>query len=500
MAPFGYNVSRFAATEPLAFAVTAVEMKRVVIQAALVVIALSLFIRVDGPHVFAQNPISIEAPKATIEFPNQLIFKARIRSNAPLERVILEYGVDARTCGSVTARAFPLVEPTTFADVSWAWDMRQSGSEPPGAQIWYRWRIIDSAGNSFVSEDLQVTWIDPNHGWQEISSGLITLHWYRYPPEFAQELLDTALSALDRLSRDTGIVPQDPINLYIYANTEDMLNAVLYVPGWAGGLAYPEHNVVLIGITPEQIEWGKRTIVHEFTHVLIGQLTFSCLSSVPTWLNEGIAVYSEGDLDPLLATLLSNAIARNDLPPLRALGKGFSQHADRATFSYAQSYSVVNYLIANFGAERMLNLFTALRDGQRIDEALQAIYGFGIDELDNRWRAVRGMPALPAAVVAQAVADLPAPSATLPPVVAPPQSGPLTIETPTAAPATAVATLTTESLAGPAGGAGQPAPVASATDATPLSPFDLRLVGAAVTFLIGLVLLVLSVLKLVAAR
>ena len=37
-------------------------------------------------------------------------------------------------------------------------------------------------------------------------------------------------------------------------------------------------------------------------------LTFSCLGDVPTWLNEGLAVYSEGGLDPASARQLEEAI------------------------------------------------------------------------------------------------------------------------------------------------------------------------------------------------
>ena len=76
-----------------------------------------------------------------------------------------------------------------------------------------------------------------------------------------------------------------------------MRDAVLYEPGWTGGLAYADHNIVIIGISPDQMDWGKRTQAHEFTHVLVGQLTFSCLSDIPTWLQEGLAVYGEGGPD-----------------------------------------------------------------------------------------------------------------------------------------------------------------------------------------------------------
>jgi hypothetical protein len=43
--------------------------------------------------------------------------------------------------------------------------------------------------------------------------------------------------------------------------------------------------------------WDRTHVIHELTHVLVGHYAFSCIGSVPTWLNEGLAMYSEGELD-----------------------------------------------------------------------------------------------------------------------------------------------------------------------------------------------------------
>ncbi len=55
---------------------------------------------------------------------------------------------------------------------------------------------------------------------------------------------------------------------------------------------------MIIGIAPADVEWGKRTEAHELTHVLVGDFTFTCLGSMPTWLVEGLAVYGEGGPEP----------------------------------------------------------------------------------------------------------------------------------------------------------------------------------------------------------
>jgi hypothetical protein len=355
---------------------------------ALVVLLLTIVL--SARIVSAQDAMIIEDRGVTMEFPERLTFEAHVESSAQIERVVLEYGVDKLTCGTVTAKAFPDFEPGASIDVSWTWEMLQSGSQPPGAEIWYRWRAMDSAGNERVSDEQRVVWLDDRHDWQSISRGMLTFHWYGGSRNFAEDLLNSAVDSLAELGQTTGVEPQSPIDMYIYAETADMRDAVLYEPGWTGGQAFPDHDILIIGISPEQIEWGKDTEAHELTHVLVGHLTFSCLGSVPTWLNEGIAVYGEGRLDPGSTAALEAAIQDDRLISVRALSGGFSEHPDKADLSYSQSYSLVNFLVTEFGSDRLLALFADLRDGMTVEAALNDAYGFGLDGLEDAWRVSIG--------------------------------------------------------------------------------------------------------------
>jgi Peptidase MA superfamily len=202
------------------------------------------------PPALAQNPIEIEDLAAKLEFPDRITFKAHITSGATIDRVILEYGVEKLTCGTVVAKAFPDFTRSAAADVAWTWEMRRSDSEPPGTQIWYRWRVADASGNERVSEQHNLTWLDDQHSWDSVSSGKLTLHWYAGSRDFATELLNAAVSGLERLGETTGVTLDAPTDMYIYASTDDMRKAVLYEPGWTGGLAFPDHDIVLIGISP----------------------------------------------------------------------------------------------------------------------------------------------------------------------------------------------------------------------------------------------------------
>src|SRR5439155_10910279 len=122
-----------------------------------------------------------------------------------------------------------------------------------------------------------VLWLDQAHNWQSIPQGNLTLHWYEGSAAFAHALLDSATRSLAQLSAATGVAPQQPIDLYIYGGGDDLQKAVLYQPNWTGGVAFPDYDIVIIGITPEELDWGRKIEAHELTHALAGQLAFSCL-------------------------------------------------------------------------------------------------------------------------------------------------------------------------------------------------------------------------------
>ena len=349
-----------------------------------------------GATAFASLPPSATSEAVTnneiiLNFPESATFRATFTSDADITSVVLEYGNEQQTCGDVIAKAFPQFTSGKTVEAEWTWEMRQSGSLPPGAQLWWRWRVTNANGQETVTEVETATWLDDIHNWQTTNNGdFIRLHWYEGDQNFAAELAKAAQDGLLFNETRSGLKAEEPIDLYIYASTNDLKEAILYEPSWAGGQAFPDQNIVILGISPYDLEWGREAIVHELTHVLVGHLTFSCLGDVPTWLNEGLAVYSEGKLDTASESQLEDAIRDDTLLTVRSLSSGFSEVADKAYLSYSQSYSITKFLVETHGQEKMTNLLVSLRDGSTIDEALLQTYGFDVDGLELGWREAIG--------------------------------------------------------------------------------------------------------------
>ncbi len=336
--------------------------------------------------------ISVTSDAAEMTFPNKITFKIYTKSDSEITQIRLHYGTTQDTCGKVSAIAFPEFDSAKDVYTEWEWDMRQSGGEPPGATIWWQWEIKDKSGNTLLTDKKEIIWLDKIHSWHELSEGMIRIHYYMGNEAFGNTLKDTAVSALDKLGKDTGITTDQPIDLYIYGETQDMRDAVLYEPGWTGGLAYPEYNIVIIGIAPADVEWGKRTEAHELTHVLVGDFTFSCLGSMPTWMVEGIAVYGEGGPEPSGVTYFEQNKKDNMLLSFKVLSGGFSEDPNQADLSYSQSYYMVNYLIEKYGKYKLIGFLKLLKTGGELNESLKSSYGFDLTGFESEWRSSLNLP------------------------------------------------------------------------------------------------------------
>jgi len=263
--------------------------------------------------------------------------------------------------------------------------MRQSGGLPPGAVLEYWWTVKDASGKSTKSEPEMFVFADTRFQWQQTATGNLTMNWYRNGENGARILLAASQAGLAELAERTGAVLAQPVQIYVYANTNDMLGAMMFPQEWTGAVAYPDHATILIGLADDW-DWNERTIVHELAHMISYQLTMGPYSRIPVWLSEGFSMYAEGELSLFPASELTSALNNGTTITARSLSGPFSADPKRTYLSYAQSFSFVDYLVATYGQEQMLSLLEVFARGADYDDALRAIYGFDMDGLYERWR------------------------------------------------------------------------------------------------------------------
>ena len=116
-------------------------------------------------------------------------------------------------------------------------------------------------------------------------------------------------------------------------------------------------------------------------------MTLNPYNDLPTWLDEGLAMYNQGPLDVTFTTNLNLAIQENRLVSVRSLASPFSSYSEISYVDYAESYSIVSYLISTYGKDKMFALLDTFRQGATYDGALEKVYGFNMDSLNTAWQA-----------------------------------------------------------------------------------------------------------------
>jgi hypothetical protein len=349
------------------------------------ILAVLLFIVPNVTH--AQEQIWLLDNTAEIYFPSALVFKIKAASQSDITKIRLHYQVDRMDYAQVTSEAWPDFTPSPSVETEWVWDMRKA-TLPAGATVEYWWTIETKAGDKLVTYSDVIHFDDLRYSWQRLTVGQLSLSWYKGDQSFADELMAACQQALKRLTEDTGVYPEKPISVYIYATTGDLQGAMIFPQEWTGGVAFAEYGIIAIGVPPNELDWGKRALAHELGHVVTHQITFSPYGAIlPTWLDEGLAMHAEGEPDPYLQSVLEKAITQQKLISVRSLSSPFSAKPEEAYISYAESQSLVEFLIQNYGKDKMLHLLNLLKEGNSCDEAMTDVYGFDQDGLDKLWRA-----------------------------------------------------------------------------------------------------------------
>jgi hypothetical protein len=130
---------------------------------------------------------------------------------------------------------------------------------------------------------------------------------------------------------------------------------------------------------------------HELTHVVTGAATSAHLADIPTWVNEGLSTYSQNNLLPNEGAALATAIQRNSVLPITSLGVSARGTAGQVSLFYAQSGSIVAFMIEVLGEDKFGDFVAAMKS-DTTEGALQTVYGLDLLGLENAWREAVGLP------------------------------------------------------------------------------------------------------------
>jgi len=193
--------------------------------------------------------------------------------------------------------------------------------------------------------------------------------------DLATAILETLETAFNRVGSDLTYYPVTHIPVILYTRKD--YRSVTAGPVWSGGL-YDRKVRLPIGGTSELTPPLKGLLFHEYTHVVVGELT---KGNCPVWLNEGLAeIEGRREYDSPLSEL-AGAVKTNRLLAITELEKSFaSLNPKDAALAYQQSYALVRFMIASYGWYKIRDLLDNLGRNMKIDVAIASAFAdFGLD-------------------------------------------------------------------------------------------------------------------------
>jgi len=363
----------------------------------LVLLLLAIFVPLL-PAAAAEGDIVVTTNTYRDDYPNQIRFSLGASSGSEIKRVLFYYKIEP---SPVLTYAFPPITPGNTVTAEYVWNI-QRRYIPPGVTMQYYWVIENAAGSKIKTDPKTFVVEDTRFHWQRLSQANVNLYWYQGDRNFADTLMSFTQDALSRLAQEVGVQISGPISIYIYASKDDLLGALEpKAQEWTGGRALSEQGLIVLQVEPTRsgLTWAEGALPHELSHLVIGQVTENPYGDIPHWLDEGLAMRAEGELSAEFRRSLDAAVRENQLISIRSLASNFPTDANRAVLSYAESYSIVSFILKQYGREKMAQLLETFREGTTYDDALKRALGVDLDGLEEQWRASLGLPPLDEASV-----------------------------------------------------------------------------------------------------
>jgi hypothetical protein len=355
--------------------------------ALLVVVAIVITTSAAFPTTAsAQSPPTVTDNGVTNTFPDGMVFAVTAESDSLIEDIKLRYKV--LPDGPATNDE-PEFDPATSVTTS----IELGGASlylPPGTVIEYHWEATDADGDEASTETQSFFYDDVRFQWAPIESDGVTIYYYSGSDDQAQEMLQAASETIISMSELLGADIDFPIKVWIYEDRDDMQPALMrrsetYEERITTlGVRVSSDTVLVLGNTDID------TLRHELTHVVTHAAGESPFGTLPAWLDEGTAVYGQGEPGGFFQNAVEEAIDRGNVFTLRQITSAPGDPSAVGLF-YGQSWSVVKYLNDTYGPEKFAQLFAEIKGGKRIDDALEAVYSFDQNGLDNEWRVANGL-------------------------------------------------------------------------------------------------------------
>jgi len=344
-----------------------------------------------GAPTHANAATVIESQTVVNGYPQTLTFKVTARADTDITDVTLAYAITGRGTSAIDKPKELTPARNLSAEVSL---QVNSGSNyiPVGSDFTFHWEITTADGQTFVGPDEKFFYLPPGKDWQTVSNDFMTVYYHGDRLNLANAYLKSGEDTYERIGKQLYNITlrQLPVKVIMFA---DEAESDLARPGSGGrfdaavttcGTKVTNDIVMVIPVacgSPDRTD----TLRHEFGHILNETAGEGSIGKLPSWLDEGAAVYAQSSPGDYEASFL--AAARADrLIPFAQMGTPATDARQVGVF-YGQSWAMVTYLIEKEGPQTFGRFMATIKGGQRFDAALSSVYGFAdLADFENEFR------------------------------------------------------------------------------------------------------------------
>jgi hypothetical protein len=326
------------------------------------------------------GPMSADAT-----FGVEMVFRVEVAGGAP-DRLdlLLGFGDDEGT----------FVAPVTpdGSSAEYRWDAAR-GFVTPNTRVTYRWRATEG-DRVTLSPERELLYDDdrPGLNWQSARIGDATVHWYGGAESQARRFGELSAGGASRAEALFGHELTGPVDIFVYDTREQFFGAL--GPGareWTGAATYPPLRTIFMWLGGGPSDYLETTLVHEVTHVVFHDATDNPFHEPAKWLNEGLAVWSEGQSADGERSTVEFEARGGGLFAFDAIAAQFPIGTRGSSLSYAMGATMVDMIIDRYGTDAIAGITEAYREGASDDEALEAGTGIPADQLEADFYAEFGV-------------------------------------------------------------------------------------------------------------
>ena len=334
------------------------------------------------PGTLASGPLRVAAAEAQSDFPTGIVFRLTLASETPVQDVTLRYFF--RPERVVYAR--PTVQQVGNS-VQAEYVLRLTNTSP-GYVLEYWYEVANAGGERLETPHTTMVYLDSRLSWQQVSRNGLTVYYHGSAKSKAEALLRTGQEDYERVRAVFGRSLPGEWRIFLYNDVAAVNQAMamrsqtLSQSNEFSGFAIPESASIILAADALN---DPHVLAHEIAHLLIHREASPLEVVLPSWVDEGLAEYLSAPDGTWHASYLRDLVSKGDLLSLSTM-HDLPATPSQVSLFYAQSWSIVRFLVLQQGMDRMQAFVHAFATpGVQVDGALLEVYGLNRSSLERAW-------------------------------------------------------------------------------------------------------------------